>query len=210
MNGQLVSWVLSAMGPWLVLLLCVQRLIGWRWPTFRGWPLLIVPGALVLGILLIPVDGIVLARWVASVAASFSVPFIGVLGIAAWERAFARPVLERREREAVWTFAAVAGLLLYPFALGVGSVDSYEWGWYRSPLFIVVAVLTGWLIWTRNRFGFLLLAAVIAYHLRLFESSNYWDYLVDPLYWFTSLVALTWRVVAIRRVRLPPDHASSA
>jgi hypothetical protein len=210
MSPAAVSWVFSAMGPWLVLLLCVQRLIGWRWPAFRGWPLLIVPGALVLGILLISVDGIVLARWVASVAASFSVPFIGVLGIAAWERAFARPVLERREREAAWTFGAVAGLLLYPFALGVGSVDPYEWGWYRSPLFIVVGVLTGWLIWTRNRFGLLLLAAVIAYHLRLFESSNYWDYLVDPLYWFTSLVALTWRVVAVRRVRLQPDHASSA
>jgi hypothetical protein len=202
MNDQLASWVFSAMGPWLVLMLGIQRLISWRWATFRGWRLLLVPGALALSVLLIPVDGIVLARWVASVAANFSVPFIGVLGIAAWERAFARRVLER-EREAAWTFGAIAGLLLYPFALGVGSLDPYEWGWYRSPLFIVVGVLTAGLIWRRNRFGILLLAAVIAYHLRLFESSNYWDYLVDPLYWFTALVVFGSKVAAGLQARRP-------
>ena len=210
MSPAAVSWVFSAMGPWLVMLLCVQRLIGWWWPAFRGWPLLIIPSALALGALFISLDGIVLARWVASVSASFSVPFLGLLAIAAWERAFARPVLERRDRDAAWTFGAIAGLLLYPFALGVGSIDPYEWGWYRSPLFVVVGVLTGWLIWTRHRFGILLLAAVIALHLRLGESSNYWDYLIDPVYWFASLVVLARRVVAVRSVRLRPDRDLSA
>ena len=162
---------------------------------------------LALGILFIPIDGMAAARWVASLIASFSVPFIGLLAIAAWERAFARHVLERREREMAWAFGAVAGLVLYPFALGVGSIDPYEWGWYRSPLFVTVGLLTGWLIWTRNRFGILLLAAVVAFHLRLGESSNYWDYLVDPIYWFASLVGVTRRVVALRRVRFQADHA---
>jgi hypothetical protein len=212
MSPAAVSWVFSAIGPCLVLVLCVQRLIGWRWPAFRGWPLLIVPGALALGMVLIPVDGIALARWVASVSASFSVPFLGLLAIAAWERAFARPLLERRDRQAAWAFGAVAGLVLYPFALGVGSVDPYEWGWYRSPLFVLVGLLTGWLIWTRNRFGILLLAAVVAFHLRLGESSNYWDYLVDPVYWFASLVVVGRKVVGVRsarRVRLQPDSDPS-
>jgi hypothetical protein len=202
MSPAAVSWVFSAIGPWLVLVLCVQRLIGWWLPAFRGWPLLIVPGALALGMMLIPVDGIALARWVASVSASFSVPLIGLLAIAAWERAFARPVLERHDRHTAWAFGAVAGLVLYPFALGVGSIDPYEWGWYRSPLFVIAGVLTGWLIWTRNRIGILLLAAVMAFHLRLGESSNYWDYLIDPVYWFASLVAVTRRVVPQRSVRL--------
>lgn len=209
MSDAAVSWVFSAMGPWLVLLLCVQHLIGLRWTIFRGWSALIVPAAVALGILFIPIDGMVVARWVASISASFSVPLIGLLAIAAWERAFARQVLERRERDTAWVFGAFAGLMLYPFALGVGSIDPYEWGWYRSPLFVMVGLLTGWLIWTRNRFGILLLAAIVAFHLRLGESSNYWDYLVDPVYWFASLVALGRRVIgtrSARSVRLQPDR----
>ena len=202
MNDVTVTLAFSALGPWLVLLLGVQRLVGWRATRLRGAPLLIVPGAVALGILLAPIQAMAVARWVAAISAGFSVPFVGLLGIAAWERAFARRLLEPRERDAAWAFAAIAGLLLYPMALGVSSVDPYEWGWFRSPLFVVVGVLTAWLIWTRNRFGILLLAAIVAYHLRLGESSNYWDYLIDPVFWFASLVALTRRVVIARRVRL--------
>ncbi len=36
-------------------------------------------------------------------------------------------------------FGALGGLALYPFALGVGSIDPYEWGWRFSPLFVVIA-----------------------------------------------------------------------
>ncbi len=202
MSDAMVSLAFSAIGPWLAVLLGIQLLIGWRRPTFRGVPLLLVAGVLALGLLVIPIDGIAVARWVAAVSASFSVPLVGLLAVAACERAFTRQLLEQRERDVAWTYAAIAGLLLYPFALGVSSIDPYQWGWYRSPLFVIVGVLTGWLLWTRNRFGILLLAAVVAYHLRLGESSNYWDYLIDPVYWFASLVALARRVVAVRRVRL--------
>lgn len=202
MSDVTVTVVFSALGPWLVMLLGVQRLIGWRATRLRRVPLLIVPGAVALGILLVPIHAMPVARWVAAISAGFSVPFVGLLGIAAWEHAFARPLLEPRERDAAWAFAALAGLLLYPMALGVSSIDPYEWGWFRSPLFVVVGVLTGWLIWTRNRFGILLLAAVLAYHLQLGESSNYWDYLIDPVFWLASLVALARRVVIARRVRL--------
>ena len=199
MSDATVSMAFSALGPWLVVVLAVQRLIGWRWPAFRGRLLLIVPAALALGILFVPVDEIAIARWVAAVSASFGVPFVGLLAIAVWERAFARTLFEPRDRNAAWMFAAIAGLLLYPFALGVSSIDPYEWGWYRSPLFVIVGLLTAWLIWTRNRFGVLLLAAIVAYHLRLGESSNYWDYLIDPVYWFASLVAVARRALVATR-----------
>jgi hypothetical protein len=196
MNHDAVTWVFAAICPWLVLLLCLQRLIGSWGSTLRGWRLLAVPGALALLVLLIPIGGIVVARWVASASAGFSVPLMGVLAIAAWERAYARPATERRDRDAAWIFGAVGGLVLYPFALGVGSIDPYEWGWHVSPLFAAIGVLTGGLIWTRNRFGILLLLAVVAFHLRLLESTNYWDYLIDPVYWFASLVVLGTRALS--------------
>jgi hypothetical protein len=208
MNDAVVTWVFSAMCPWLALLLCVQRLIAWRSVALRGWPLLIGSGVIAAGVLLIPIERIALARWVASISPSFSVPLTGLLAIAAWERAFSRPVLTQGDRNVTWTFGAVAGLLLYPFALGVSRIDPYEWGWSASPLFMVVGVLTAWLIWRRNRFGVLVLVAVMAFHLQLLESSNYWDYLIDPIYWLASLVVLGTRALSRGR-SFRPARAST-
>ena len=103
MNDAAVAWVVSAVCPWLALLLGVQRLLAWRGMALRGWPLLIASGAIALGILLIPIDRIALARWVASLSPSFSVPLTGLLAITAWERAFSRQVLLTRDRTTAWT-----------------------------------------------------------------------------------------------------------
>ena len=58
-----------------------------------------------------------------------------------------------------------------------------------QPLFVVIGALTVLLIWKQNRFGFLLVLASVAFQLRLLESTNYWDYLLDPIY---SLVSIVW------------------
>jgi hypothetical protein len=85
--------------------------------------------------------------------------------------------------------------VLYPLALGLGKFDPYEWGWSFSPLFAGVAVLTGWLVWKQNRFGILLLLAIVAYHLQLLESTNYWEYLLDPVYCLLAILALSYLLV---------------
>ena len=41
----------------------------------------------------------------------------------------------------------------------------------------------------------LLLLAAAAFHLRVLESSNYWDYLLDPIYCLVSLAALGRRLI---------------
>ena len=84
-------------------------------------------------------------------------------------------------------------------ALGLGSVDPYEWGWQFSPLFVVMGVLTAWLLWRGYRFGLVLLIAGAAFHLRLLESTNYWDYLLDPVYFVVSIIATSRRLTS--RVR---------
>jgi hypothetical protein len=190
MNHDVFIEALSTACPWLMLVLCLQRVAAWRGLPLRRWGLLLLPGAIAAGVLLLPIGGIAVARWITGLNANFSIPLTGLLAVAVWERAFARSLFARQDWSAGWTFGAIGGLSLYPLALGVGSFDPYEWGWRFSPLFVVIAVLTGWLIWKKNRFGLLLLLAIAAFHLRLLESSNYWDYLLDPVYWCTSLVVL--------------------
>jgi hypothetical protein len=182
--------VLSAPGPWLILLLALQFLANLCGLKTRGWCRLTLLGLAAAGLLLLPIQGIRIAGWVRSVSASSSVPFIGLLAVAVWEGEFRRKLFSNADWIAAWAFGALAGLGLYPLALGWGNFDPYEWGWSFSPLFAISAVLTALLLWKRNRFGLLLLLAIAAYHLRLLESANYWDYLLDPVYCFVSLLAL--------------------
>jgi len=96
------------------------------------------------------------------------------------------------------TFGLLA-VLLYPMALGVGAWDPYRNGYSPTWLLGVVAVLGLWSWWHRNWLVLLLLAsATLAYGLGIKESSNYWDYLLDPfiaLYCWGALLARGWRTL---------------
>ena len=179
----------AAVCPWLALMWCLQRVARLIVPPLRGWTLLAVTGAIAAVVLLVPVQGLVVARWVAGLNANFSIPLTVMLAVIVWERVFERSLLSEPEWATAWSFGAIGGLALYPMALGLGSFDPYEWGWPFSPLFVAIGALTVVLVWTQNRFGFLLVLAAVAFQLRLLESTNYWDYLLDPVY---SLVSIVW------------------
>lgn len=189
MSHAMLVEVCSAICPWLALVWCLQRVARLLKHPLRGWTQLVVTGAIAAAVMLVPAQGLVLARWAAGLNANFSIPLTVMLALAVWEGVFEQSLLSEREWTTAWAFGAIGGLALYPMALGLGSFDPYEWGWPISPLFVVIGVLTAWLIWRGNRFGRVLLLAAAAFQLRLLESSNYWDYLLDPIY---SLVALGW------------------
>lgn len=79
-------------------------------------------------------------------------------------------------------FVAILASVFYPFALGVSMFDPYSWG-YGSITFLISALVLasvcgigGWAkgVWIMG-------AAIIAWSLHLHESSNLWDYLIDPV-----------------------------
>ena len=186
--------LLSIVCPWLVLLRGFQFLAGRFRPQWRGWGRLSLLGLVAGGLLAVPAQGMPIAGWVRGLNANFSIPFTGLIAAAVWEEEFRRKLFSAGDWTAGWAFGAVAGLALYPLALGWGRFDPYEWGWSFSPLFVVSAALSVILLWKQNRFGLLLLLAILAYSLRLLESANYWDYLVDPVYCVVSMVAILSRL----------------
>ena len=135
---------------------------------------------------LCPVQGIPLGRWTTGLNLQPSIPLLGLLANQIWGGAFHKELFRSDDRKAGWIFGSVAGTGLYPLALGLGNFDPYSLGWSFTVLFPVVALTTVILIWKRNRFGLLLLLSILAYDLRLLESPNFWDYLVDPLFWLIS------------------------
>ena len=82
----------------------------------------------------------------------------------------------------IFKFAvAIIALCFYPFALGLGMVDPYAWG-YGSIAFLVAvllfALVCGLAGWSKG--VWIIAIAIIAWAAHWHESANLWDYLLDP------------------------------
>lgn len=190
MSHTAVTVVFSFVCPWLALLRLLQFVASRCGLSVQGRLRSLGLAAVSLGILFLPVEGLPLARWLAGFNANFSLLFTGLLAVGVWEKSTGRRLFRARDWRTGWVFGLCAGLILYPFALGWSRFDPYSLGWHFSALFAAAGLLALVLIWRQNRFGFLFLFAITGYALGLLESRNYWDYLVDPIYWFVSIPAL--------------------
>lgn len=79
----------------------------------------------------------------------------------------------------------------YPFALGVGMVDPYAWG-YGSITFLIAvlvfAIVCGLMNWVLG--VWLIGLGIIAWSVHWHESANLWDYLLDPVFAIWSIASL--------------------
>ena len=199
----------SLLCPWLALVCLMQFVAGRCGIRRRGAMRLLILGLLAAGVLALPIRGFTVGSWIRGIEANFSILFTVLLAGVVWEGEFHRRLFAGRERFTGWVFGMLGSLFLYPLALGLGNFDPYEWGWRFSPLFVSSAALCGLLIWQQNRFGLVLLLAIVAYHLGLLESKNYWDYLVDPVYFVVSVLVLLFGLIS--RFRRPqPGEAEGA
>jgi len=182
-----MSYWFSFLFPWLLITALLQwRLVRPKNQKFKLRGAVLASGIGML-VTLLPVRGIPLGRWLAGLNVHASIPLLVLLAEHIWKRAGGPELLRVRERNLVWSLGAVAGTLLYPLALGLGSFDPYSWGWSLGGLFPMTALGAIVLIWRRNRAGWLLLSAMLAYDARCLESINVWDYLLDPVYWILSV-----------------------
>lgn len=136
---------------------------------------------------LVPVAGMPIGRWLHGLGQTFSIPLLAVLLDVVAAPFLARPWLNAAARRAAAWWGAGASVLLYPAALGLGRFDPYALGWSEPGVAAAVAVTGAALIFMRNRFGLVLVAAGVAWQLGLLESDNAWDYLIDPVYGVTAL-----------------------
>ncbi len=135
-------------------------------------------------------------------SATWSVPTLCLLAAYVARRWTGRELMDARALRAAWLFGGTAGVVVLTPALS-GLVGPYGLGWGAPGLPALVWVVTATLIVARNRFGLVLGLGVLAFDLRLLESRNLWDYLVDPVFALVSLIALA-RSAVRRAARLRP------
>lgn len=95
---------------------------------------------------------------------------------------------------------AIVAFCFYPFALGFGMIDPYAWG-YGSITFLIAvlvfAVVCALANWTKG--AWIIAIAIIAWAAQWHESSNLWDYLLDPFLAIWALISFVGMIYRRRR-----------
>ena len=94
----------------------------------------------------------------------------------------------------------IVACCFYPFALGLGMMDPYAWGYGSIPFLIAVlvfAVVCALVNWTKG--VWIMAIAIVAWAAQWHESSNLWDYLLDPFLAIWALITLVGMLYRKRR-----------
>jgi hypothetical protein len=172
--------LIALLGINLVLSAGCLRLLSWR----RG----VTPGAKVVTaavfvLLWCPVGPahLPLVAYVRGISSDLSISLVAIACLGLYQRLCGIPLVAQRERVAVNLAFAAGALLLYPLALGWGDWDAYRLGW-GSWAFWAALLILSLACWAK---GFrllptLLALALLAWVAGALESTNLWDYLIDP------------------------------
>ena len=119
--------------------------------------------------------------YIRGVTSDLSITFVALACASLWVQLRGRPALPARERSAVLYSVAVAAIFLYPLALGLGNWDAYRPGWGAPGMLLALLALVV-ASWARGLrlLPVLIALALLAWTAGLLESTNLWDYLMDP------------------------------
>ncbi len=190
-----MTTVFSFVFPFLLMMALCQKAIMWWGKPSTGWiPAIILASASALMVNL-PIGGLPAGRWLVSLYPNPSIPLTALLLSSVLKNSFQLNLLDMRAIQTCRFFSLLAGVVLYPMALGIGAFDPYGAGWHFSWLFVILLCVTLLLLFFKNRFSVVLLATILAYDLHLLESGNLWDYLVDPILVLAAIIGLIARMV---------------
>jgi hypothetical protein len=177
-----------------LLLACAAALLARRFALSRAARVALVAAGGALAFL--PFGGLPVSGYLRGALGDLSILTSALLSIAVLQYVNATRYMPEKETGILMATVVVAGVLLYPAALGLTYFDPYALG-YASPVFAGVLLLLALAAWYLRLEWLvaLLLLAVLARLANALESRNLWDYLIDPWLVLYGLLWLArWRV----------------
>lgn len=143
--------------------------------------------AAVFFLLLIPLDGLPLAGYARGMVGDLSITSV----VLVWAVLLHPCPAQQESRTPLLILIAAAALFLYPMTLGMSLYDPYRLG-YHDMLLVGVVLLVACFAWLAHQalITLCLALATLAWSLGWYESSNLWDYLLDPLVAIYAIAAL--------------------
>lgn len=201
--------LIAMLGINLVLSAGCLRLLSWR----RGvapWGKFAIAAVFVL--LWCPVGParLPLVAYVRGISSDLSISLVSLACLGMYQRLSGDRLTDNRECMLVSVVLAVGALFLYPLALGWGDWDAYRLGW-GSPVLWAALLALSLACWVR---GFRLLPVLIALALLAWaagalESTNLWDYLIDPWLAVAAIYQCVKSVVGWGFARLRGAHSGA-
>jgi len=172
--------LVALLGIDLVLCAGCLRLLSWR----RGvtpWGKGVTAACFVL--LWVPLGAaqLPLVAYFRGISSDLSITLVALAGMGLVRRLRGLRAIDPRERMALNAAVAAAALFLYPLALGWGDWDPYRAGWGAPGMLAALLAITIF-YWSQGLrlLPLLVASALLAWTFDLLESTNLWDYLMDP------------------------------
>jgi hypothetical protein len=172
----------------LLLLAVLSTLLMGRFVKETGKLRIVVVVIIVLDFF-IPLNGLSIAQWLRTLLGDLSVLTLLLLSNILAQRLFNISLLNPQSRKILLWGIAGLGTLFYPLALGFGPFDPYQSG-YAPVWMAAVLALISLLCWFggRRELAVIVIVPLLAFNLNLLESTNLWDYLLDPVLWMYAVV----------------------
>lgn len=150
---------------------------------------------------MLPINGLSLAAYLRGGIGDVSITTLLLLCSVLAKPWLSYVTLDNKNRFALFGLIAIAALALYPMALGISAYDPYRLG-YGNEAFVATVLLIALAAWYWKIYWVTLCiaCATLAWAMGWYESTNLWDYLIDPFVagyaiyvGLASLVALNWK-----------------
>ncbi len=184
---------------------CLRLLNLWRGPSYSVRPWTKWAAAVCVVLLWMPAGAAALPvlAYIRGVTSDLSITFVALACTSLWVQLRGLPGLPGRERAVVFYSVAVAAVFLYPLALGWGDWDAYRSGWGAPGMLLALLVLAvGCVARGLRLLPASIALALLAWTAGLLESTNLWDYLVDPWLATGAIVYCAKAIVGKLLVRL--------
>jgi hypothetical protein len=146
------------------------------------------------------ISGRSLFDWAVSAIERPSAPGLLLMIVFAMSAATGRSYLLVPEFRFGTAVLVLAGLLLYPGAIGFLNYDTYVLGYSGYLLPLLLALILGYAIYGRYVLAAVALnVGILGFLLGAGRSLNLWDYVIDPVAWILAIGS--WVAIAITLLR---------